>query len=166
MRLSMMVAQRTQCGVAPVLVDENIHYRMYKLAWSTPFRWWQVTRARQVSPPLFGVWHAYKYCVTQLMRKFHSVAWYAIRGTLPRDAHVPTSPSLRSYELSIAAVLQLPLHLRRTVTQMKEPWHSLHEADVLRLHVVGVHTGETPEARHVNTCLILLCGTFITRICG
>ena len=60
MRFSARLAQRTECGVAPVLVDENIHYRVYKLAWSTPFAAWRVPRFLQVVPPLFGIWHAYK----------------------------------------------------------------------------------------------------------
>jgi hypothetical protein len=59
-KFSARLAQWTECGVAPVLVDENIHYRVYKLAWSTPFAAWRVPRFLQVVPPLFGIWHAYK----------------------------------------------------------------------------------------------------------
>ena len=43
MRFSARLADRTECRVAPVLVDENIHYRLHKVAWSSPFLRWQVT---------------------------------------------------------------------------------------------------------------------------
>ena len=104
MRFSARIAERTEYRVAPVLVDENIHYRMFKLCWATPFTRWQVCSFLRTVPPLYGVWHAYKYCVVQVARKLHSCLWYSVRGTLPAGAEVPTSPSLRSYELTFAGL--------------------------------------------------------------
>ena len=143
LRFSGRLARRSQCGVAPVLVDENIHYRLHKLAWSEPFLRWDVPRYLEVVPPLFGVWHAYKYCVIQVARKLHSVLWYAIRGTLPAGAHVPTGPPLRSYELAFAGLLQAPLSLRQRVTAMRRQWADLHDQDEMRLHVVATDTSRT-----------------------
>jgi hypothetical protein len=98
-----------------------------------------------VVPPLFGVWHAYKYCVIQVARKLHSCLWYAIRGTLPDGAHVPTGPPLRSYELAFAGLLQAPLSLRQRITRMRQQWQQLYQQDEQNLHVVGTHAGMSQE---------------------
>jgi len=119
MRFSARLSERTQCRVSPVLVNENIHYRMHKVAWSFPFLRWDVTRFMRVVPPLFGVWHAYKYCVTQVARRLHSCLWFAIRGTMAEGTHVPTGPPLRAYELAFAGLLQLPLTLREHVVAVR-----------------------------------------------
>ena len=152
LRFSARLAARSQCRVAPVLVDENIHYRLHKLAWSEPFLRWDVAQFMQVVPPLFGVWHAYKYCVIQVARKLHSSLWYAIRGTLPVGTNVPTGPPLRSYELAFAGMLQLPLSLRQRVTAMRRQWAALYQQDEQRLQVVATDTSRTqaPTPRPVR----------------
>ena len=146
MRFSARLASRTETGVAPVLVDENIHYRLQKLAWSEPFARWDVVRFLAVVPPLFGVWHAYKYCVVQVARKLHSSLWYAIRGAMDDGTNVPTSPPLRAYELAFAGLLQLPLSLRDRVSEMRAQWAEQFRRDERDLHVVGTHVGRTPES--------------------
>ena len=159
LRFSGRLAARSQCGVAPVLVDENIHYRLPKLAWSEPFLRWDVPQYLQVVPPLFGVWHAYKYCVMQVARKLHSCLWYAIRGTLPAGAHVPTGPPLRSYEFAFAGLLQAPLSLRQRLTERRKQWAALHRQDERNLHVVATDSSRSQEptpdrasARVVHNC--------------
>ena len=129
--------------MSPVLVDENIHYRLHKLAWSEPFLRWDVLQFLKVVPPLFGVWHAYKYCVIQVAKKLHSSLWHAIRGTLPVGTNVPTGPPLRSYELAFAGLLQLPLSLRQRVTAMRKQWAALYQQDEQRLQVVATDTSRT-----------------------
>ena len=151
MRFSARLAARSQCGVAPVLVDENIHYRLHKLAWSEPFLRWDVPQFLQVVPPLFGVWHAYKYCVIQVARKLHSSLWYTIRGTMADGTHVPTNPPLRSYELAFAGLLHVPLSLRQRLTQMRQQWSELHQQDQLDQQVVGTHTGVPEEIIRVHS---------------
>ena len=91
------------------------------------------------------MWHAYKYCVVQVCRRLHSVLWYAIRGTLADGQHVPTAPPLRSYELALAALLQLPLPLRQRCAQMRAQWEQLRDHDVLCLQTVGAHAGAPQE---------------------
>ena len=143
MRFSARLAARTQCRVAPVLVDENIHYRLHKLAWSSAFSAWNIPRFLQVVPPLFGIWHAYKYCVIQVARRFHCCLWYAVRGTLSPGDQVPTGPPLRTYELVFAALLQLPLPMRESLTNMRHRWDTLRSRDEEAYQVVATDTSST-----------------------
>ena len=104
------------------------------------------------------MWHAYKYCVTQVVRTFHSCAWYAIRGTLNPGDQVPTNPSLRSYELTLAALLQLPGSLRDRVRAMSIQWAALHESDLRTFQIVA--TDASTEQSHqgsVTITLVSLC---------
>lgn len=167
LRFAGHVAQRTQCRVAPLLVDENIHYRVFKLAWSTPFQKWDVPRFLQTTPPLYGIWHAYKYCVLQVA--FHSCLWYALRGTLLEGDQVPTNPSLRSYELAFAALLQTPLTLRTRVAKMHSNWSTLNENDIMQMQVVGTHVGLEQStlvqcnALHPSHPSMVQCQTLVAR---
>ena len=146
LRFSGRLAARSNSGVAPVLVDENIHYRLHKLAWSEPFLRWDVPKYLEVVPPLYGVWHAYKYCVVQVARRLHSCLWYTIRGTLPAGAHVPTNPPLRTYELAFAGLLQAPLSVRQRLTTRRKQWAAFHQQDVMQLHLVATDTSRSQES--------------------
>ena len=145
LRFAAYISRRTQCGVSPILVDENIHYRLLKVAWSVPFARWDVPRMLQSTPPLYGVWHAYKYCVVQVARQFHSCMWYCVRGTLLPGAQVATSPVLRTYELILAALLQLPQTVKDDVERMHEQWEALRNDDEAPYQLVATSTSH-PQA--------------------
>lgn len=58
---------------APLLVDENIHYRLLKLMHGTAtagydFRQWMCSL-----PVLYGVWHPYKFCLCAVYRVFFPI---------------------------------------------------------------------------------------------
>ena len=114
-RFAGRISARTSTRVAPVLVDVNIHYRMMKMAWGASFQKWDIPRYLQTTPPLYGLWHSYKYCVVQVARHLHSCVWLCVRGRQPVGAAVATSQTLRSFELMFAAIMQLPLSIRDAV---------------------------------------------------
>ena len=65
--------QRHTRRSTPLLVDENIHYRLLKLmhGCSTTmydFRMWMAS-----FPVLYGVWHPYKYCLSAIYRVFFPI---------------------------------------------------------------------------------------------
>ena len=64
--------RRTGLSV-PLLVDENIHYRLLKLMYGTStsafdFKQWMCSL-----PLLYGVWHPYKYCLSAVYRMFFPI---------------------------------------------------------------------------------------------
>jgi hypothetical protein len=78
-------------------------------------------------------------------RKLHSALWYAIRGTLPAGAQVPTNPPLRSYELALAGLLQAPPSLRQRLTKRRQQWADFHQQDVMRMQVVATDSSRSQE---------------------
>ena len=54
---------QSRTRVAPLLVDINLHYRLLRLACGRPTLLCDFPATLRCLPPLFGIWHAYKYCV-------------------------------------------------------------------------------------------------------
>ena len=75
-------AQQTN-SVLPLLVDENIHYRILKLFYWAENQRWNMPAYLQYVPVVYGVWHAYKCVVTQTSRVFWPVLTY-LQKCLPR----------------------------------------------------------------------------------
>ena len=63
------VAQQTN-RVLPLLVDENIHYRILKLLYGAKNQRWNMRAYLRYVPVVYGVWHAYKFVVTHTFRVF------------------------------------------------------------------------------------------------
>ena len=57
----------------PLLVDENIHYRVARLLYGSPYKEWHLAKKLQNVPVLYGVWHAYKHTLTILYRTYFAV---------------------------------------------------------------------------------------------
>ena len=89
----------------PVLVDLNLYYRFMKLAYGLGYVRWRVRHDMRFCPPLFAVWHAYKYCCMAVFRAFHAQYVFLLHGTVQPGDRFPTAPRLRSIELLFAAVL-------------------------------------------------------------
>ena len=62
-------AQQTN-RVLPLLVDENIHYRILKLLYGAKNQRWNMRAYLRYVPLVYGVWHAYKFVVTHTFRVF------------------------------------------------------------------------------------------------
>ena len=54
----------------PLLVDENIHYRVLRMMLSAPFAAFDMHRYLADVPLLYGIWHAYKHTVTVVYRVY------------------------------------------------------------------------------------------------
>ena len=98
-------ATRSRARVTPILVDENLHYRLLRLAWTAATSPWDVQRYMRKVPVLFGIWHAYKYLAIQTYRSFHPVLAILQKGNVPAGSAFPTGPKLRTLELMFSAVL-------------------------------------------------------------
>jgi hypothetical protein len=57
----------------PLLVDENVHYRLLRLMYAKPYQCYDVQAYMRDMPLLFGIWHAYKHTVTVVYRTFFPV---------------------------------------------------------------------------------------------
>ena len=57
----------------PLVVDENIHYRMLKFMHAQSSAAYDVRLWLRDLPVLYGVWHPYKYCVLAVYRTFFPI---------------------------------------------------------------------------------------------
>jgi hypothetical protein len=85
----MEVQQRSGLDM-PLLVDENIHYRVLRLLYGRPFQKYDVHRYLRRLPLLFGIWHAYKHTVTVLYRVF-----FPVLGVLECTGEPPDSGDVK-----------------------------------------------------------------------
>ena len=57
----------------PLLVDENVHYRLARLLYGSSYHPWDMAGYLRQVPVLYGVWHPYKHCLTVVYRAFFPV---------------------------------------------------------------------------------------------
>ena len=68
--LDVVDVQRHSQHVLPLLVDENIHYRILRLMHSASLSRWDVSHLLRDVPLVYGIWHAYKHTVVCVYRAF------------------------------------------------------------------------------------------------
>ena len=142
-----VVCSQTRKKVVPLLVDVNIHYRIMKMACGRTMAEWDVPALLRCMPPVFGLWHAYKYVVVVVVRLHHSVLWFLVHGSLREGDKCPTSPGLRAYELIIAALLLAPMELRQGWRALVSAAWIDYDRDMRHYQVVAAYSGEMREAR-------------------
>ena len=98
------VAQQTN-RVLPLLVDENIHYRILKLLYGAKNQRWNVRGYWRYVPAVYGVWHAYKFVVTHTFRVFWPILTYLRKGLLQPGSTILSYPKLIVMEKTIAALM-------------------------------------------------------------
>ena len=98
------VAQQTN-RVLPLLVDENIHYRILKLLYGARNQRWNMHAYLRYVPVVYGVWHAYKFVVTHTFRVFWPILTYLRKGLLRPGSTILSYPKLIVIEKTIAAVM-------------------------------------------------------------
>jgi hypothetical protein len=102
-------------GTTPVLVDENIHYRIMKWMYSATFR--QVA-IREHMPPLvwlYGVWHAYKFACLHTHRVFFPLFVYLDAGYVDEGSSVSCVQKLGWIERMVAAVWEAGSEMLSTI---------------------------------------------------
>ena len=104
-RFLMGLSGRTPC---PLLVDVDVWYRLIGIVYGQRTQEWDMRAFLQDTPPLFGVWHAYKHVVIVVHRTFQTYFAFLRQGTLPVKHRLPGLMPLRTLELTIAGVLMLP----------------------------------------------------------
>ena len=97
----------------PVLMDVNLYYRYVKLLYGRAYQQWDIRKSLRFVPPLYAVWHGYKHCCEKVYRLFYSQVTYILHGTVAAHRNFPAAPALRTLEMLFAAVLCLPLPLKR-----------------------------------------------------
>ena len=98
------VAQQTN-RVLPLLVDENIHYRILKLLYGAKNQRWNMRAYLRYVPVVYGVWHAYKFVVTHTFRVFWPILTYLRKGLLRPGSTILSYPKLIVMEKTIAALM-------------------------------------------------------------
>ena len=67
------VVQRHTRKNLPLLVDENIYYRVFKLMHGISTAGFDVAQWLCSVPLIYGVWHPYKYCLLAVYRAFFPI---------------------------------------------------------------------------------------------
>ena len=98
------VAQQTN-RVLPLLVDENIHYKILKLLYGAKNQRWNMRAYLRYVPVVYGVWHAYKFVVTHTFRVFWPILTYLRKGLLRPGSTILSYPKLIVMEKTIAALM-------------------------------------------------------------
>ena len=139
------IAQQTNRDL-PLLVDENINYRILKLLYSAKNQRWNMRAYLRYVPVLYGVWHAYKFFVTHTFWVFWPILTYLRKGLLRPGSTIPSYPKLIVMEKTIAALmLATPRKLR--------PYHRKAQAATA---ISGCDTAHANRAAVANAVLHLL----------
>ena len=83
------VPQHTSC-ILPLLVDENIYYRICKIVYGQSYARWNLGTLLGRLPPLYAIWHPYKYAATRCYSAFFP-RMYIVHGKLPAGHEIPTA---------------------------------------------------------------------------
>ena len=152
--------------ILPFLVDENIHKRCLKLLYSNRTQRWNWHEKLKRTPVLYGCWHPYKYLVTNVWRRFHSLFVYFCFGRLGMGKTIGSYPKLRVMERIIAGILKFAPHFLRQLRRRAK-----------RLQAVANHGGTAMDQLKSEVCkamvnllqnwypLVLYCG-FLVRQCN
>ena len=120
----------------PLLVDENIAYRVQKLCYAQPLQTWAVREYLRDLPVLYGVWHPYKYVVEVVYRKFLPLFVYLLKGTVNVGFAIPSMVKLRSQEMWLGAMLLIPLQDRVRLQHLAVRLQS--DLQTLDIHLQGL----------------------------
>ena len=88
----------------PVLLDENIHYRLLKWMYSPTYAHLAGRESFGDIILVYGVWHAYKNVCVHLHRAFFPVWTYLDKGFLSAEEEVTAVQKLPYIERLVAAL--------------------------------------------------------------
>lgn len=122
-RLLVIASQRSVC--TPVLLDVDIYWRVLKLVYvQTSGSQFPIRRAMRQIIPFFGIWHAYKHCVTCAYRVFLPFIVpleYMDFLRQPEKEHVYTTPDLVAMERLFLSLYLCSRELATTFAPVDPP---------------------------------------------
>ena len=68
--LQRTMLRQSNCPTVPLLVDENLWYRLLRMQYCKGFSAWDCGKWLARTPQLYAVWHPYKHVLVQLHRRF------------------------------------------------------------------------------------------------
>ena len=83
--------------VLPLLVDEKIRYRILILLYGAKNQQWNMRAYVRYVPGVYGIWHAYKFVVTQTFRVFWPVLTCLWKDLLRPGSTILLYPKYDSY---------------------------------------------------------------------
>jgi hypothetical protein len=108
--------QQRANAVLPLLVDEKIHYSVYRLLYSSSYAHLAGRECLRQVPLLYGVWHPYKHTLTLVYRAFLPVFALLESTSVPQLGVVNRHARKVVYmEKMVAALLHLPADIRQTI---------------------------------------------------
>ena len=138
-------AQQTN-RVLPLLVEENIHYRILKLLYGAKNQRWNMRAYLRYVPVVYGVWHAYTFVVTHTFRVFWPILTYLRKRLLRPGSTILSYAKLIVMEKNIAALMLATPRILRPY------WRKAQAATVIS----GRDTAHVNRAAVANAVLHLL----------
>ena len=103
-----VLQRRSGCSV-PLLVDENIHYRLMKLMYGSSCSAYDFGQWMCSLPVIYGIWHPYKYCLTAVYRMFFPI-FAQLETTAPEEGKLLCGKRKVLHIEKMCAVLLLLRH--------------------------------------------------------
>ena len=91
--------------VMPLLMDENIFYRLAKSIYSRTYNPFKLSEHYATLPMPYGCWHPYKYVCTMIHRKFFPILGYLGQQMPAVDEEIMCHPKLLHIEKQFCALL-------------------------------------------------------------
>ena len=111
----LQVVQQHTVYHLPLLCDENIHYRVLKLAYSETYKKYDIRKFLSRTPLVYGTWHPYKYLITVLYRSYFPILTYLLYGKLAPGKELPSFPKLIFIERLFASLLHVGTRARALI---------------------------------------------------
>ena len=127
--------------IVPILLDENIHKRCLKLLYCDRTQRWNWHERLKKTHVLYGCWHLYKYLVTNVWRRFHSLFVYLRFGRLGVGKTVGSYAKLRVMERTIPGILKCAPHILQQLRRKSN-----------RLQAVADHVGTAMDRLNSVVC--------------
>ena len=105
--------------VLPILVDENIHYRLCKMMYSKSYAQYNLALFLCLCPVLYAVWHPYKYAITVCSKRFFRLFVGLTQGRLPSGMEVYPHPKFIYIERLMTAPLVLVSSCKPSLERLK-----------------------------------------------
>ena len=150
--------------VLPLLLDENIHYRILKLLYGANKQRWNMRAYLRYVPVVYTVWHAYKFVVSHTFRVFWPIRTYLRKGLLPPCSTILSYPKLIVMEKAIAALMLATPRILRPYRRKAQAATAISGRDT-------VHANRAAVANAVlhllsEWCPLLLYSGHVVRKCN